>query len=86
MKMLPESAWMTPASVLIEGGFARAVIADEADDLARVHLEIDIAERLHRTVRLADAGRAQARLAPRARTVDRLRLRVADRRCFSLPY
>src|SRR5947209_4300835 len=48
---------------LHQRGLARAVIPDEADNLARGDLEIYVIERLHRAVCFADARNAQARLA-----------------------
>src|SRR6185437_14178381 len=46
-----------------EGRFASAVIADQADDLTGIDLEIDIAERLYSSECLGDARDAQRRLA-----------------------
>ncbi len=45
-----------------EGGFARAVLAEDAVHLAAADGEVDIRKRPHRTVTLADAGQLQGRV------------------------
>ncbi|ETN72217.1 hypothetical protein NECAME_18964, partial [Necator americanus] len=51
---------------LHERRFARAVVADEGDYLARMHVELDIRESRNRTEVLRDAAQAQHPLAARA--------------------
>ena len=48
-----------PRDGLDEGGLARAVVADEADDLARRHLEVHAVEGLHGPEPLAHSAEGQ---------------------------
>ena len=45
MRMVPESAPMDPGEDLHQRRLARAVLADEADDLAGRHVEVHAIER-----------------------------------------
>ena len=60
---------------LDEGGLAGAVVADERDDLALVHPEVDVGERLHRAEALGDAAHRQDALARASRAGGRQRHR-----------
>ena len=56
---------MRPRDGLDQRRLARAVVADERDDLACVQLEVDVRERLHRAEALGDAAQLEQGRRPR---------------------
>jgi hypothetical protein len=57
--------WLGSGNGLDQGRLAGAVVADQADDLAAVDLEVDVLERLDRAEALREALQREERLRPR---------------------